>query len=82
VETLAPRLGDNRAEQPRLHGSAGVVATAYLQGEQTQHGRPTWVVACDHQPDAREGQAGLRRESDGPIVPVKRVTTVEGRGLS
>jgi hypothetical protein len=40
------------------------------------------VVACDHQPDAREGQAGLLWESDRPIVPLTRVTTAEGRGRS
>ncbi|MFQ5705788.1 MAG: hypothetical protein ACE5HT_17465, partial [Gemmatimonadales bacterium] len=85
-----PRLGENKAEQPRLHGSAGVVATACLQGEQTQHGRPIPVMVAHgattstshHQPDAREGQAGPGWESDGPIVPRKRVMTVEGRGLS
>jgi hypothetical protein len=38
--------------------------------------------ASDHQPDAREGQAGPGWESDRPIVPKKRVMTVEGRGLS
>jgi hypothetical protein len=64
-----PRLGENKAEQPRLHGSAGVVATACRQGEQAQHGRSIGAVACDHQPDAREGQAGPRWESDRPIVP-------------
>jgi len=85
-----PRLGENKAEQPGLHGSAGVVATACLQGEQTQHGRPTSVMAVgkanasanDHQPNAREGQVGPGWESDRPIVPRKRVMTVEGRGLS
>lgn len=90
METQAPGPGENRAEQPGLHGSAGVVATACLQGEQTQHGRPIPVVANvevktsvrQHQPDAREGQAGPGWESDGPIVPRKRVMTAEGRGLS
>jgi hypothetical protein len=84
-----PRLGDSKAEQPHLHGSAGVVATACGQGEQTQHGRPTPAMDSKrpsatgrHQPDAREGQAGPGWESDRPIVPRKRVTTAEGRGLS
>ena len=62
---------------------------ACLQGEQTQHGRPipvavgeSKVSTSDPQPDAREGQAGPGWESDRLIVPRKRVTTVEGRGLS
>lgn len=75
------------------------MATACLQGEQAQHGRPIPAVevtepglrraigvakaaASVGQPEAREGQAGPGWESDGPIVPRKRVTTVEGRGLS
>jgi hypothetical protein len=40
------------------------------------------VVACDHQLNAREGQVRPQWESDRPIVPKKRVTTAEGRGLS
>jgi hypothetical protein len=76
------RLGENRAEQPRLHGSAGVVATACLQGEQAQHGRPIPAVAKSHQLNSREGQNRPGWESDRPIVPRKRVTTAEGRGLS
>ncbi len=42
----AEACGSNgNAEQPRLHGSAVVVATACVQGEQTQHGRPIPVVS-------------------------------------
>ena len=37
---------------------------------------------ASRQPDAREGQAGPGWESDRPIVPMKRVMTAEGRGLS
>jgi len=48
------------------------------------------VSTSDPQPDTREGQAGPGWESDRLIpslrsrtrVPRKRVTTVEGRGLS
>lgn len=40
METKPLRRGQNEAERPRLHGSAGVVATACRPGEQTQHGRP------------------------------------------
>lgn len=36
------------------------------------------TATSDHQPDAREGQAGPGWESDRPIVPKKRVMTVEG----
>ena len=55
-----PRLGANKAEQPGFHGSAGVVARACLQGEQTQHGRPIPVVGSTRRDLRREiGEANL-----------------------
>ena len=41
--------------QPLHRGSGG----SMHQGKRTQHGRPQGEVR-DHQPDAREGQAGRR----------------------
>ena len=60
MEPKPPRLGENKAEQPGFHGSAGVVATACLQGEQTQHGRPIPVVVASSTESPRgTGRAGV-----------------------
>lgn len=39
------------------------------------------VIACDGQPTAREGEVGPFGVTERPVVPTKRLTTVEGRGL-
>ena len=62
------RLGYERKDPPSC--CAGVVATACTQGKRAQHGRPQGVVR-DDQPDAREGQAGRRGESERSIIPMK-----------
>src|SRR5258708_29737595 len=58
---------------------AGVVATACTQGKRKQHGRPHGVVR-DGQPDAREGQAGRRGETEGFVVPRKPGNAGGGKG--
>ena len=58
---------------------AGVVATACTQGKRTQHGKPRGVVR-DGQPDTREGQAGRRRVTEGPVVPLRPGNAGGGKG--
>src|SRR5260370_2172868 len=58
---------------------AGVGATACTQGKRKQHGRPHGVVR-DGQPDAREGQAGRRGETEGFVVPPKPGNAGGGKG--
>src|ERR1700694_5838995 len=58
---------------------AGVVATACTQGKRTQHGRPQGM-AGDGQPDAREGRAGRRGESERFVVPMKPGNAGGGKG--
>jgi hypothetical protein len=48
------------------HRGSGVGMHAH--GEHTQHGKPRRVVARDHQPDSREGQAGPVGVAEGPVV--------------
>jgi len=43
----------------------------HVHGDRTQHGKPNAVTARDRQPDAREGQAGLRRVAERLVVPSK-----------
>ncbi len=38
------------------------------------------VVACDHQPEAREGQAGPCGVADWPVVPLKPGNAGGGKG--
>ena len=52
-------------------GSAGVMATACMQGDVTQHGKPDTAEGSDLQPDAREGQAGPGRVAERLVVPLK-----------
>jgi len=54
-----------------LQWSAGVVATACMQGDVTQHGKPDTAEGSDLQPDAREGQAGPGRVAERLVVPLK-----------
>src|SRR5262252_6672265 len=58
---------------------AGVVATACTQGKRTQHGRSHGVVR-DDQPDAREGEAGRRGETERFVVPLKPENAGGGKG--
>jgi hypothetical protein len=61
-------------------GLAGVVATACVQdGEVTKHGKPRqrWH---DHQPDARERQAGLAGVAERLVVPSKPGNAGGGKG--
>ena len=80
--TQAPHLGENKVEQPRVprvrRGSGDG-----MSARRTDATRETHTGEADApQLNAREGQVRLGWESDGSIVPKKRVTTVEGRDLS
>jgi hypothetical protein len=85
-----PRLGENKAEQPRASRvrrgrSDGMCARRAdaTRAEGDQGGSPRDPVRRQEpQLKAREGQVRPGWESDRPIVPRKRVTTVEGRGRS
>ena len=46
----------------------GMGASMRVQGNRTQHGKPHPVVARDHQPDSREGQAGPDGVAERPVV--------------
>src|ERR1700746_1344354 len=72
------RLGEaERSSTPSR--CAGVVATACTQGKRTQHGRPQGAVR-DDRPDAREGQAGRRGDTERFVVPVKPGNAGGGKG--
>ncbi len=58
--------------------AAGVMATAHAKGRLSNVRGPTGRFFEERRRDRR--RAG--RESDRPIVPMKRVMTVEGRGLT
>jgi hypothetical protein len=64
-----PWLGVRATRVPSC--SAGVLATACTSGMQTQHGKPCDVDEREVQPDAREGQAGHCRVTEGLMVPMK-----------
>ena len=49
------------------------------EGDSTQHGRPR-PAGAQRQPDAREGEAGPRGESERPIVPAKPAKAGRGKG--
>ena len=51
-------------QRSRRGNGAGMCA----QGNRTQHGKPRRVVARDHQPDSREGQAGPDGVAERPVV--------------
>ena len=76
------RIGLNMskpAERSRLHGPAGVLAMACLQGTGRQHGKPP-SARVSPQPDAREGQAGLTGVADRLVVPLKPGNAGGGKG--
>jgi hypothetical protein len=56
------------------------MATACMQGDETQHGKPAAVRARDLQPEAREGQAGPQRVAEKPVVPEKPDNAGGGKG--
>ena len=49
-------------------------------GDPMQHGKPLAMVARDHQPDAREGQAGSPGVAEGLVVPPKPGNAGGGKG--
>ena len=49
----------------------GIGAGMRAQGNRWQHGKPHRVVARDHQPDSREGQAGPDGVAERPVVTVE-----------
>ena len=61
-------------------GSAGVMATACMQGDDAQHGKPDTAEGRDLQPDAREGQAGPCRVAERLVVPLKPGNAGGGKG--
>jgi len=71
-------LGEmNDATQGSHRGSG---AGMYAQGDRWQHGKPHPVVARDHQPDSREGQAGLDGVAERPVLLEKPGNAGEGKG--
>ena len=76
-----PAMLQQQRERQGRDGSTGVLATACLHRRTDATREAPAVVACAHQPAAREEQAGPFGVSERPIVPTKRVMTVEGRGL-
>ncbi len=51
-----------------------------VHGDPTQHGKPQAARACDPQPDAREGQAGLPGVAERLVVPLKPGNSGGGKG--
>ena len=81
MKTQAPCLGENKAEQPGLHGAAGVVATACLQGEQAQHGRPLPVASGGEvRTSTIEAPTGRSRGTGRAGVGVGRAHSTEEAG--
>jgi hypothetical protein len=84
-EDAAPslqRTGEGRRgwveKTEETNPAAGVMATARAKGSLSNVRGPTGRSSGSE----RRGRRRTGRESDRPIVPVKRVTTVEGRGLT
>jgi hypothetical protein len=59
-------MGETSDSTHRSH--RGIGASMCVQGSRTQHGKPCWVVARDHQLDAREGQARPGGVAERPVV--------------
>ena len=71
-----PSLWTNEAND----GLTGVVATACVQDGDTRNTGNPWQRWRDHQPDAREGQAGLTRVAERLVVPMKPGNAGGGKG--
>ena len=56
------------------------MATACMEEEIDATREAPAVVARDHQPDAREGQAGPRGVAERPVVPMKPGNAGGGKG--
>ena len=70
-----PAVGKRATGAPTV--SAGVLATARVEGEWTQHGKPCrWRGT--RQPTAREGQVGPSRVAERPVVCARQRTGQEG----
>jgi len=85
MQTLTPLiLGESRCRWGKtsdsLIESAGVVATACMQGNGTQHGKPIAMKGSDLQPAAREGQAGSGWVAERSVVPTKPGNSGGGKG--
>ena len=52
----------------------------HAQGGVAQHGKPDTAEGRDLPPDAREGQAGLRRVAERLVVPMKPGNAGGGKG--
>jgi len=70
-------LGKSDADQRFRRGSGDGM---HAQGDGTQHGKPDAVEARDFQPDAGDGQAGLYRVAERPVVPWKPGNAGGGKG--
>ena len=53
------------------NGSVGVVAPACMEEEIDRNREALAVAARDRQPDSGDGQAGLRRVAERPVVVMK-----------
>ena len=58
----------------------GIGASMCAQGNRMQHGKPHPVVARDHQPDSREGQAGPDGVAERPVIPRRPGNAGGGEG--
>ena len=58
----------------------GIGASMCAQGNRMQHGKPYPVVARDHQPDSREGQAGPDGVAERPAIPRRPGNAGGGKG--
>ena len=52
----------------------------HAHGDGTQHGKPDTAEGSGLQPDAREGQAGTDRVTEGLVVPTKPGNAGGGKG--
>jgi len=52
----------------------------HVKGERAQHGKPDLTGEATLQPEAREGQDGLGRVAERPVVPKKPGNAGRGKG--
>jgi len=67
-------------EQPEPGSDPAVVVARACRHQESERNTGDLRSGCVTQPDAREGQAGLREESERPIVPLKPGNAGGGKG--
>ena len=58
----------------------GIGDGMHVQEDHAQHGKPHLVMACDHQPELREEQAGPCGVAERLVVPMKPGNAGRGKG--